>query len=513
MALPSQPPANTLPAEFASWAGDVADTAAAHDAAIAGKQPLDSDLTAIAALTSAADKLPYATGEGTWSLADITAFARQLLDDTDAATARATLGLVLGTDVYTKVAVDALITGLSGTYANIVGDREVVREVDDGLAAAIDLDHQGDEGYIIHLTCGPASSGDPDADSSTLYAALGIGTERRNGSGIFVSHKNRGAGIHVAGHPGSSIGFYLQGYGTSYAQIAEIYGGNSGMDIRSRYGAGFADGVTTASSTTFTSATANFTAPDVGRSLAQTTWTGGPDGYGTSIPSGTTIASVTNSTTVELSQAATQTSSGLRFTVGTGAGGRTPASSQPLMRFKDVDDSSILEVLRGSVAFRRPATFLATAVGDTPVTATGMSGQTAPIFSAFLNGQALAAVRVLATGQLRLLNGGVIDNAANTALQPLSISNFAIAHRTLSLKGVASQSGDQLTLLDSADATQSRFNKDGVFMTRKTAAPADGDLVAGEMALWFDSSNGAAKLMVKAKEAGGTVRTGEVALA
>lgn len=44
-------------------------------------------------------------------------------------------------------------------------------------------------------------------------------------------------------------------------------------------------------------------------------------------------------------------------------------------------------------------------------------------------------------------------------------------------------------------------------------APADADLAANEMALWFDSTNGAAKLMIKGKSANGTVVTGEVALA
>lgn len=54
-------------------------------------QGYDADTAAIAALTSAADKLPYATGAQTWALTDFTSYAREILDDANAATMLATL--------------------------------------------------------------------------------------------------------------------------------------------------------------------------------------------------------------------------------------------------------------------------------------------------------------------------------------------------------------------------------------------------------------------------------------
>lgn len=81
-------------------------------------QPLDAELTALAGVSSGANQLPYFTGVATASVTTLSAFARTLIDDADAAASRTTLGL--GT-ISTQAANNVAITGGSITGITALG--------------------------------------------------------------------------------------------------------------------------------------------------------------------------------------------------------------------------------------------------------------------------------------------------------------------------------------------------------------------------------------------------------
>ena len=62
-------------------------------------QQADAGLSSIAGLTTVADQMLYLDGSDSYATTSLTAFGRELLDDVDAAAAQATIGLAVGTDV------------------------------------------------------------------------------------------------------------------------------------------------------------------------------------------------------------------------------------------------------------------------------------------------------------------------------------------------------------------------------------------------------------------------------
>jgi len=99
-------------------------------------QAADSELAAIAGLTSAADRLPYFTGSGTAALATFTSAGRALVDDADASAQRTTLGL--GT-VATESTVPVDKGGTGATTASGALDALNVAETTVTSATTTDL--------------------------------------------------------------------------------------------------------------------------------------------------------------------------------------------------------------------------------------------------------------------------------------------------------------------------------------------------------------------------------------
>ena len=115
--------------------------------------------------------------------------------------------------------------------------------------------------------------------------------------------------------------------------------------------------------------------------------------------------------------------------------------------------------------------------------------------------------------QSHAASGGTLARAILTEGGTVEFQSGNAGAIGLILKAAASPTADRLQVMDSDGATiPLRINKNGYMLVANTSAPADAELSAGQMALWFDSTNGAAKLKVKAKQANGAVVAGEVAL-
>lgn len=118
---------------------------------------IDSEISALAGLTSAADALPYFTGSGTASVTTLSAYGRTLIDDADAATARTTLGVVIGTNVQ--------------AWDNDLDDLAALTHSDGNFIVSDGADWQSESPATARVSLATTSSGISGTTTARIVAA------------------------------------------------------------------------------------------------------------------------------------------------------------------------------------------------------------------------------------------------------------------------------------------------------------------------------------------------------
>ncbi len=122
-------------------------------------QAYDAGLTAIAGLTTSANKMVYTTGSDVYATTDLTSTARTLLDDTSVADMRTTLGVdSAGTNNYTLPTASSTVLGGVKVGANLTMTNGVLA-AGNSITAGTHLGFSGDTLNVLATT---------DAENSTV---------------------------------------------------------------------------------------------------------------------------------------------------------------------------------------------------------------------------------------------------------------------------------------------------------------------------------------------------------